>query len=111
MILLVGCDKDSRQRDIRTATELARQIGIDDMTNVTLKRWDTVDHLHTDEDMALYLDACFAEDPGDGSLIRAALGDIARAGGMTPLARDTGMAREGLYKALSSEGHPEFTTI
>jgi probable addiction module antidote protein len=80
-------------------------------TNVTLKPWDAVDHLHTDEDMAFYLDACFAEDPGDGSLIRAALGDIARARGMTQLARDTGMAREGLYKALSSEGNPEFTTI
>ncbi|AGA33750.1 addiction module antidote protein [Thioalkalivibrio nitratireducens DSM 14787] len=81
------------------------------MTNVTLKRWDVVDHLRTDEEMALYLDACFAEDPGDGSLIRVALGDIARARGMTQLARDTGMAREGLYKALSAEGNPEFATI
>ncbi|MFA6013885.1 MAG: addiction module antidote protein [Gallionellaceae bacterium] len=73
--------------------------------------YDTVDYLKTEEDVALYFDACLEEDPGDGSLIRAALGDIARARGMTQLARDTGLAREGLYKALSSEGNPEFTTI
>lgn len=74
-------------------------------------RWDVVDELKTDEDMALYLDACVEEDPGDGSLIRAALGDIARAKGMSQLARDTGLAREGLYKALSADGNPEFSTI
>jgi probable addiction module antidote protein len=74
-------------------------------------RWDVVDELETDEDMALYLDACVEEDPGDGSLIRAALGDIARAKGMSQLARDTGLAREGLYKALSADGNPEFSTI
>jgi len=51
-----------------------------------------------------------AQDPGDGSLIRA-LGDIARARGMTQLARDTGLTREGLYKALSTEGNPAFPTI
>ncbi len=76
-----------------------------------LKKWDIVEHLGSDEDMALYLDACIEEDPGDGSLIRAALGDIARAKGMSRLARDTGLAREGLYKALSAEGNPEFATI
>jgi len=74
-------------------------------------RWDAADDLKTDEDMSLYFEACFEEDPGDGSLIRAALGDIARARGMTQLAHDTGLTREGLYKALSAEGNPEFTTI
>lgn len=74
-------------------------------------RWDAADYLDTEEDMALYLDACLEEDPGDGSLIRAALGDIARARGMTQLAQDTGLTREGLYKALSSEGNPAFSTI
>ncbi len=76
-----------------------------------LRKWDAVDNLKTDEDMALYLDACLEEDPGDGSLIRAALGDIARAKGMSQLARDTGLAREGLYKALSADGNPEFGTV
>lgn len=74
-------------------------------------RWNAADYLDTEEDMALYLDACLEEDPGDGSLIRAALGDIARARGMTQLAHDTGLTREGLYKALSTEGNPAFSTI
>jgi probable addiction module antidote protein len=74
-------------------------------------RWDSAEHLKTEEDMRLYLEACFEEDPGDGSLVRTALGVIARARGMTQLARETGLARESLYKALSSEGNPEFSTI
>jgi probable addiction module antidote protein len=74
-------------------------------------RWDVADYLDTEEDMALYLDACLEEDPGDGSLIRTALGDIARTRGMTQLAHDTGLTREGLYKALSTEGNPAFSTI
>ena len=56
-------------------------------------RYDTADYLKTEEDMALYLDACIEEDPGDGSLIRTALGSIARAKGMSQLARDTGNNR------------------
>lgn len=74
-------------------------------------RWDAADYLDTEEDMALYLDACLDEDPGDGSLVRAALSDIARARGMTQLARDTGLTREGLYRALSASGNPEFSTV
>lgn len=74
-------------------------------------RWDAADYLDNDEDMALYLNACLDEDPGDGSLVRAALNDIARARGMTQLARETGLTREGLYKALSSSGNPEFSTM
>lgn len=74
-------------------------------------RWDAADYLETEEDMALYLDACLDEDPGDGSLVRAALNDIARARGMSQLARDTGLTREGLYKALSASGNPEFSTV
>ncbi|CCG08065.1 addiction module antidote protein [Pararhodospirillum photometricum] len=74
-------------------------------------RYDTADYLKTEEDIALYLDACLEEDPGDGSLIRTALGSIARAKGMSQLARDTGISREGLYRALSAEGNPEFSTV
>lgn len=81
------------------------------MAKPKLSKWDVVEHLKSDEDIALYLDACLQEDPGDGSLIRAALGDIARAKGMSQLARDTGLAREGLYKALCADGNPEFSTI
>jgi len=74
-------------------------------------RWDPVDSLKTGEDMALYLDACLDEDPGDGTLVRAALNDVARARGMSQLAKDTGITREGLYKALSPSGNPEFSTV
>ncbi len=73
--------------------------------------WDAADYLGSIEDIRQYLEACVEEDPGDGSLIRAALGDIARAGNMSELARRTGMSREGLYKALSPEGNPSFETI
>ncbi len=76
-----------------------------------LTRFDTVDYLKSPEDMAAYLDACFEEDPGDGSLIRAALNDIARAQGMTQITREAGLGRESLYKALGSKGNPEFATI
>ena len=74
-------------------------------------KWDVTEHLRTREDARLYLEACAEEDPGDGSLIRAALNDIARAGNMSQLARDAGMSREGLYKALSEDGNPSFATV
>lgn len=74
-------------------------------------RWDSAEYLKTDEDMAAYLEACMEEAGDDPAFIAQALGTIARAKGMTQLARDTGLARESLYKALSAEGNPEFATI
>jgi len=74
-------------------------------------RFDAADDLKTEADVVMYFNICVEEYPGDGSLNRRALGDIARARSMTQLARDTGLAREGLYKALSPEGNPEFATI
>ena len=111
VILLASGDKRTQSKDMEAAIEMAKQLEETAMTELKLKKWDVVEQLKTDEDMALYLDACMEEDPGDGSLIRAALGDVARAKGMSQLARDTGLAREGLYKALSAEGNPEFSTI
>ena len=73
--------------------------------------WDAAEHLRTREDTRLYLQACADEDPGDGSLIRAALNDLVRVGNMAALARETGMSREDLYKALSAEGNPTFATV
>ena len=73
--------------------------------------YDTAEYLKTDEDMAQYLEACFEEAGDDAAFIAKALGNIARARGMTQLARDTGLAREGLYKALSENGNPEFATV
>jgi probable addiction module antidote protein len=75
------------------------------------KPFDAAEYLETIEDMAGYLDACLEEDNGDGVLIRKALGNIARAYGMSQIARDTGRGRESLYKALSTDGNPEFATI
>ena len=77
----------------------------------TFTRWEITDHLRTKEDTRLYLEACAEEDPGDGSLIRVALNDIARAQNMSSLAREVGMTREGLYKALSENGNPSFATV
>ena len=77
----------------------------------TFTRWDVTEHLQTKEDVCLYLEAAADEDPGDGSLVRAALNDIAHARNMTHLAREAGMTREGLYKALSENGNPSFTTV
>ena len=74
-------------------------------------KYDTAEYLKTDDDMAAYLDASFEEAGDDPAFIAHALGVIARARGMSQLARDTGLARENLYKALSSDGNPEFATI
>ncbi|MCE5191857.1 MAG: putative addiction module antidote protein [Actinomycetia bacterium] len=71
--------------------------------------WDVTRYLDSDEAMAAYLDAALEED--DPTLLAAALGDIARAKGMTQIARETGLGRESLYKALSLEGNPEFGTV
>ena len=75
------------------------------------RKYDSAEYLKTEEDMAAYFDACIEEAGDDPSFIAQALGTIARARGMTQLARETGISREGLYKALSGEGNPEFATI
>jgi probable addiction module antidote protein len=71
--------------------------------------WDATEHLKSDDDIAAYLNAAFED--GDPALIAAALGDIARAKGMTSVARSAGLGRESLYKALSPDGRPELATI
>lgn len=79
------------------------------LSKITLKKWDVIEHLNTEEDMVLYLEACL--DQADPALIAAALGDIARARGMSQVARDAGLSRESLYRALSGKGNPEFSTV
>lgn len=74
-------------------------------------RWDAADSLRTEADMVAYLHACLEEAPDDASLLAAALGDIARARGVMGLARETGLTREGLYKALSKNGNPSLGTV
>ena len=74
-------------------------------------RWDPAEHLKTEEDIRLYLEACLEEAGGDPAFIVHALGVVARARNMSQLARDTGLTREGLYKALSGDGNPTFATV
>ncbi len=74
-------------------------------------RWDSAEHLQTEEDIQFYLEACLEEASDDPAFIVHALGVIARAKNMSQLARDTGMTREGLYKAFSPEGNPTFATV
>ena len=71
--------------------------------------WDPAAHLNTEEDMAAYLEAALEE--GDSNLIAAALGDIAKAKGMSQVAREAGLGRESLYKALAPGAKPRFETI
>ena len=72
-------------------------------------KWDVTEHLDSPEAIAAYLEAALED--GDPALITAALGDVARAIGMTKIARETGVTREALYRALSAEGNPEFATV
>jgi len=81
------------------------------MAKTTTTKYDVAEHLRTPAEMAAYLEACFEDANGDASLIAKALGDIARAKGMSQVARDAGLLRESLYKALSGERTPGFDTI
>jgi probable addiction module antidote protein len=77
----------------------------------TATPYDVAEHPGTPEEMAAYLEACIEEAVGDAAFIAKALGDIARAHGMTQMARGSGLSRESLYKALSGERSPSFDTI
>jgi probable addiction module antidote protein len=74
-------------------------------------RYDVAEQLRTPEEMAAYLDAWLTEAPEDAAGIARALGDIARARGMSKVARKTGLSRESLYKALSANGNPSLATV
>lgn len=74
-------------------------------------QWDSAEYLKTEEDMVEYLNACIEEAGDDPAFIAKALGTIARARGMSQVAKDAGVSRESLYRALSGNGNPEFGTI
>ena len=79
------------------------------MAKVKTRLWDAAEHLESQEDAVAYLEAALEED--DAAVIAAALGDIARAKGMTQIAEQAGLGRESLYKALSQNGNPQFATV
>lgn len=81
------------------------------MRKTVTSRYDVAEHLRTPREMAAYLEACLEEAGGDAAFIAKALGDIARAKGMGKVARDAGLSRESLYKALSGQRSPGFDTV
>ena len=78
-------------------------------TKIELRPWDVTRYLNSDEEIVGYLNAVLEED--DQEVLMAAIGDVARARGMTQVSRETGLGRESLYKALSAQGNPEFATV
>ena len=80
------------------------------MSKTKTTKYDVAEHLRTPKEMAAYLEASMEESNGDATFIAKALGDIARAKGMSKVARNAGLSRESLYKALSGERSPEFGT-
>jgi probable addiction module antidote protein/putative addiction module killer protein len=99
---------DTRIATSRAPSNWRKKFREDDMARKTT-RWDAADSLETKEDIAAYLDAVLED--GDPDLLKAALGDIARAKGMTEIAQAAGLGRANLYKALSPDGNPEFATV
>lgn len=81
------------------------------MPKTKTTRYDVAKYLRTPREMAAYLEASLDEADGDAAFIAKALGDIARAQGMSQVARDAGLSRESLYKALSGDRAPGFDTI
>jgi probable addiction module antidote protein len=81
------------------------------MIKTKTTKYDVSEHLRTPEEMAAYLEACIEEANGDAAIIAKALGDIARAKGMSQVARDAGLSRESLYKALSGDRSRGFDTV
>ncbi|MBK9216197.1 MAG: putative addiction module antidote protein [Chloracidobacterium sp.] len=81
------------------------------MAKVKTTKYDVAEYLNTPEEMAAYLEACIEEANGDAAFVAKALGNIARAKGMSEIARETGLSRESLYKSLSGERSPSFETV
>lgn len=79
------------------------------MATTKTKPWDASEHLDSEEMIFAYMNAALED--GDPALFSAALGDIAKARGMTAIAKETGLSRESLYRALSGDGNPEFATV
>ena len=111
VVLLAGGDKRTQGQDIETALRLTRNLQVDAMTKTVTSPYDVAEHLRTPEEMAAYLEASMDEADGDAAFIAKALGDIARAKGMSQVASAAGLSRESLYKALSGDRNPSLDTV
>jgi probable addiction module antidote protein len=98
-------------RKILKLQSTSRQNGKVKIMATQFSKYDVTDYLKTEKDMALFLEACFEEAGDDAAFIAAALGEVARAHGMSEIAAATGLTREGLYKPLSQDGNPSFSAI
>ena len=78
---------------------------------IKTRAWDTTEYLRDEEDIRLYIEAALEEAPDDATFMAVVLGDVARARGMTELARETGIARETLYKVTRGDGNPTLDTV
>ena len=101
----------TQNRDIETALRLARNLQVDAMAKTVSSPYDVASHLRAPEEMAAYLEASIEEADADAAFIAKALGDIARAKGVSQVACDAGLSRESLYKALSGERNPTLDTV
>jgi probable addiction module antidote protein len=111
LFLLTGVHKRTQANDIKIVLQLARTFRDINMSKTTT-RYDVAEHLRTPAEMAAYLEVSIEEANGDALFVAKALGDIARAKkGMSQVARDAGLSRESLYKALSGERMPSFDTV
>ena len=88
-------------------------VDVEELISRGAVRFDAANYIETEEDVIFYLEACAEEDDGDGDLIRVGLRTVAQAQGrnMTHLAKEAGISREGLHKALSARGNPSFATV
>ena len=114
IVLLAGGDKHTQQAEISTRL-LSWQKRFEETfmtkTKIRTTPWDSAEYLKTDQDIVEYMAACMEEGGDDPAFIAHALGVVAKARNMSQLARNTGLTREGLYKALSGEGNPSFATV
>ena len=106
--LSLAATSEARIATLRVLSNWRKRFEDHDMTRHT-SPWDAADSLETKEDIAAYLDAVLED--GDTDLLKAALGDIARARGMTEIAQAAGLGCANPYKDLSPEGNPEFATV
>jgi probable addiction module antidote protein len=100
-----------KERTVRARIQVRVDRLVHAMSKTKTVPYDVAEQLRTPEEMAAYLDAWFTEAPDDAAGIARALGDIARAKGMAQVARDTGLSRESLYRALSENGNPSLATV
>lgn len=108
IVLLCGGDKRTQSKDIERAKTLARTLKEQPMTLVT-REYDSARYLESEESIAEYIAA--ASESGDPHELAMALGIVAKARGVTDLARQTGLTRQAIYKALNGDGNPELGTI